>query len=381
MRTRQLILAAAFVLISILLLKGSLSLSNMLVTAPVVEIAMVDELGVEFALPASWPKELRPPNRKTNCVRCHMEIGGVYSDAVVHFAGSTHDFMGLSCNGCHGGDTSDDEYAHARGGYAGTHPGDLRKKCSACHSAAAEIFKKSVHFQEKFDWRYPTCYECHGDHAIGRGDTVIASACTECHGAKATASIGSGESEIIWKSRTEGAHGNTVSIAMLAEGKTGPLSVEHRTSDGGTDIVIRLATDDQGKPTSLAEDVIAMITGERELFHIIYCEEGDGALGEGLVEPTPKSSLSGGADFDAELPAYGELVRANDALRGSLRTLNKRRDERPPELVTAIAALRKNTMELAHGVPEKPDPAQVKSVVEETKRLKKEIDSFLGKGV
>ena len=354
-------------------------LSNMLVPAPVVEIAMVDELGVEFALPESWPKGLQPPNRKTNWVRCHMGVGGVYSDAVVHFAGSTHDFMGLSCNACHGGDTSEDEYAHARGGYAGTHPGDLRKNCTACHSAAAEIFKKSVHFQEEFDWRYPTCYECHGDHAIGRGDTVIASACTECHGAKATASTGSGESEIIWKSRTEGAQGNKVSIEMLAEGKNGPLSVEHRTSDGGTDIVIRLATDDQGKPTSLAEDVIAMITSERELFHIIYCEEGDGALGEGLVEPTPKFTLAGGANFDAELPAYGELIRANDALRGSLRALNKRRDERPPEIVAAIAALRKDTMELAHGVPAEPDAARVKSIVEETQRLKREIDSFLRK--
>ena len=209
----------------------------------------------------------------------------------------------------------------------------------------------------------------------------MANACTECHGTKATASIGSGESEIIWKSRTEGAHGNNVSIAMLAEGENQPLSVEHRVVDDGTDIIIHLATDHQGKPTSRAEDVIAMITSEKGLFHIIYCEEGDGALGEGLVEPTPKFSLDGGADFDAELPAYADLIRANDALHASLRTLNMRRDERPPELVTAIAALRKNTMELAHGVPEKPDPAQLKSVVEETKRLKKEIDSFLGRGV
>ena len=381
MRTRQLITAAVFLLVSIVFLKGSLWLSDKFTPAPLAEIVMVDELGVEFRLPEFWPKDLRPPNRKTTCVRCHMEVGGVYSDAVVHFAGSTHDFMGLSCNACHGGETSDDEYAHARGGYAGTHPGDLGKKCTACHSGAADIFNKSVHFQEKFNWRYPTCYKCHGDHAIGRGDTVIASACTECHGAKATASIGSGESEIIWKSRTEGAHGNRVSITVLAEGENQRLSAEHRTSDGGTDIVIHLATDDQGKPTSLAEDVIAMITGERELFHIIYCEEGNGALGEGLVEPTPKFTLAGGADFDAELPAYGDLIRANDSLRSSLRALNKRRDERPPGIVAAIAALRKNTMELAHGVPGTPDPAQVKSVVDETKRLKKAIDSLLGEGV
>jgi len=381
MRVRQLILAVAFVLSSILLLKGSLLLSGMLVPAPVAETVTADELGAESALPESWPKDVQPPTRETNCVRCHMEVGGVYSDAVIHFAGSTHDFMGLSCNACHGGDTSDDEYAHARGGYAGTHPGDLRKKCSACHSAAAEVFKKSVHFQEKFDWRYPTCYTCHGDHAIGRGDTVIASACTQCHGAKAVASIGSGESEIIWKSRTEGAHGNKVSIEMLAEGANRPLSVEHRTSDDGTYIVIRLATDDQGKPTSLAEDVIAVIAGEKELFHIIYCEEGDGALGEGLVEPTPKFSLAGGADFDTALSAYGDLVRANDALRGSVRALNKRRDERPPEIVAAIAALRKNTMDIAHGVPVTPDPARVKPIVEDTKRLRREIDLFLGKSL
>ena len=209
----------------------------------------------------------------------------------------------------------------------------------------------------------------------------MANACNECHGAKATASVGSGESEIIWKSRTEGAHGNTVSIAMLAEGENQSLSVEHRLVEDGTDIIIHLATDDQGKPSSLAEDIIAMITSEKELFHIIYCEEGDGALGEGLVEPTPKFSLEGGADFDTELPAYADLIRANDALRASLKTLNMRRDERPPELVTAIAALRKKTMELAHGAPEKPDTGRVKPVVDETKRLKKEIDSFLGKGV
>jgi hypothetical protein len=97
-----------------------------------------------------------------------------------------------------------------------------------------------------------------------------------------------------------------------------------------------------------------------------------------MVEPTPQFTLTGGADFDVKLPAYSGLIRANDALRGSLRQLNMRRDERPPELVSAIAALRRNTMELAHGVPAKPDPEQVKSVVEATERLKEKIDSFLG---
>jgi len=306
-----------------------------------------------------------------------MKIGGVYSDAVIHFAQSTHDFEGVSCDTCHGGDTGNDEYAHAQKGYVGTNPKEMANKCSGCHPDATDLFYQSAHYQEKYNWRYPNCWQCHGDHSIGRGDDRTGNACTHCHGKTATAITGSGESAIIWKSRSNGAHGNRIAIAMIAEGRNQPLSVEHTSTDNITHITVHLATDEKEKPLSLAEEVIAMISNRKELFHIIYTEEGDGALGEDVVQPTPRFRLSGGADFDAQLPQYGQLVRARDSLMTSIQKLNHHRDNRPPGIVQSISRHRKKTMRMFHRAPKTPDKTEIKDIIHETDQLKKTIDTWL----
>lgn len=331
----------------------------------------------EITLPELWPPGLKVPNIKNNCLRCHLEVGGSYTFAVVDFAESTHDVQRLSCDMCHGGDTNDDVYSHARAGYIGTHPGQSRERCVDCHWISAKIFEDSGHFKEEYDWRFPRCYECHNEHAIGKGEILIADACTSCHGERASAESGEGESAIIWKGPSNGSYGNSISITLVADGANQDLSIEHRPKDVGADLIVHLETDGDGNPISLAEDVIFEVSNDQDLLHVIYCEEGDGYLGEDVAQPTAAFNLEGGSDYDVKYPDYVELVEADDALWDSLLLLREARHRTPADLDKAIVALKKRMMEWFHASPEKLDPEEAGVVVRETKRIVEWIDEFV----
>lgn len=329
-----------------------------------------------FAVPDYWPKDLKPPNRRNNCLLCHLAVGGTYTQCTLDFAESRHDRERLSCDMCHGGDTTNDESSHT-GTYIGTHPGESVARCTDCHWVSARIFEASPHYKAEYDWRFPRCYECHGEHAIGKGEIAMADACTSCHGARAVGQTGEGESAIIWKSPIEGDIGNEISITLQAGAPNAELSIEHHLNGEAAELIVHLATDGTGKSISLAEEIIEEISMSEDLLYVIYCEEGDGYLGEDIVEPTPRFTLEGGADFDVEYPEYSELIRATDAFWASLAQLNEQPDRVPPDFEEAVTVVKKRIMALAHASPKVPDPDEVESVVNSTRNLKERIDEFL----
>lgn len=331
----------------------------------------------EYSLPEFWPEGQPFPNSVNNCLRCHISVGGTYSVCVDAFATSTHDRERLSCDMCHGGDTTDDEFSHSRGGYIGTHPTKSGERCTDCHWASAKILKAGPHYSSEYNWEYPSCYTCHGEHAVGKGEFPMADACTDCHGSKAAATSGEGESAIIWRGPSNGAYGNDISIALLAGGPNTDLSIEHEKSEEGTEITIHLETNSKGEPISLAEDVIYMISGSPDLVPVIYCEEGDGYLGEDVVEPTPRFTLEGGTGYEGEYPNYIELIEAHDALWTSLRVWNKGSEGDTAVLDETIVDLRKRSMALVHASELEPDPGEVEAVVNRMKLVKEQIDGFL----
>lgn len=333
----------------------------------------VDDEGKEFTLPANWPADHPLPQVKNNCVRCHVDKGGALSKSVFDFANSSHDHEMLACDTCHGGDTKDDDKAH-EGDFISGALSKLMDKCGDCHKTEAKIFNKSAHFSKQIKWDHPICSNCHDNHSVGKGDFSLAKTCTSCHGAKAQATTGEGESQIIWKSRVEGAAGNAVSVELLAAAPNQSLGVEFRKGDG-VEVTVKLATDAAGKPVSTAEAVLDAIKADKELYYLMSAEEGGDSLGEGVVQPAARFALSGGADFDAKFPAYGEVVRASDALWDSLNILRKDRSQIPPALDEKIAGLRKGMMSLVHESPKELDPAQAKSLAERASDLKKEIES------
>ncbi len=331
----------------------------------------------DFSLPEFWPQNQPLPNSVNNCLRCHISVGGTYSVCVGDFASSTHDRERLSCDMCHGGDTTDDEFSHSRGGYIGTHPTESGERCTDCHWVPARIFKASPHYINEYNWEYPSCYTCHSEHAVGKGGFPMADACTDCHGARATAMSGEGESAIIWKGPANGTYGNSISITLLAGGPNVDLSIEHETAEDGTEITIHLETNSSGEPISFAEDVIYMISSSPELVSVIYCEEGDGYLGEDVVEPTPRFTLDGGTGYEGEYPNYIELIEAHDSLWNSLRVWNKRREGAPTALDETIVDLRKRSMALIHASELEPDPGEVEAVVNRMRLVKEQVDGFL----
>lgn len=328
-------------------------------------------------LPDIWPPGREVPNSKNNCLRCHLLVGGSYTYSAIDFAGSRHDEESLSCDMCHGGDTTDDEYSHARSGYIGTHPGFNRERCVDCHFVSAKIFESSIHHKEEYDWQFPRCYECHGEHAVGKGEILMADACTSCHGAKATKTSGEGESAIIWKSPLNGSLGNAISITMLAGEANQELSIEADVRDDGTDLVVYLETDSDGNPISLAEEVMYEISMDPEFLHVIYCEEGDGYLGEDVAQPEAKFFLEGGEDYGVKYPNYVELINADDIFWESLRRLREHKGEVPSRLNGHVTVLKKRFMELIHGSPKEPDPNEIAALINATQRLKEEVDTFL----
>lgn len=134
------------------------------------------------------PKSNRPvPTEKTNCVKCHLNAGRELTDAVHTFAGSIHDFNGLSCQDCHGGNTEDDAKAHEVAfGFIGTKLSAHIQACASCHEDQAAEFAKSPHYwdqQKQLNTKFPLCIDCHGNHDVGNppSEFSLALVCLDCH--------------------------------------------------------------------------------------------------------------------------------------------------------------------------------------------------------
>jgi hypothetical protein len=137
-------------------------------------------------LPPGWNKDDPLPQKKSNCVRCHLTAGRELTVPVRDFARSVHDRAGLSCNDCHGGDTTSDATAHEGHGFIGTKLSAHMARCSECHPRQAESFHKGKHFWDltkSINRKYPVCIDCHGNHDVGKPPTEFSlmNVCTDCH--------------------------------------------------------------------------------------------------------------------------------------------------------------------------------------------------------
>ncbi len=138
-------------------------------------------------LPATWPAGHPVPTVKSNCMVCHLNAGRELTLAVKDFARSTHDFQGLTCHDCHGGNAEIDAHAHEdEFGFIGTKLSAHLKTCSGCHEEQALVLATGPHhwdFSKRINTKYPMCIDCHGNHDVGNppDDFSLKSMCQECH--------------------------------------------------------------------------------------------------------------------------------------------------------------------------------------------------------
>lgn len=140
------------------------------------------------------------------CLTCHETVGGKPVDLFKH---DIHHAKGISCAGCHGGNSQSDDMDQAmdkNAGYIGVPKGnDISKMCAKCHADAQQMknygsslptdqfekLKESVHGQLATNGkeRIAQCITCHGAHGIvsvhNPASPVyplnIVKTCTKCH--------------------------------------------------------------------------------------------------------------------------------------------------------------------------------------------------------
>ena len=141
----------------------------------------------ELIKPKGWPEGHPLPIVGSNCASCHLTAGRELTAAVVNFTRSVHDLNEMTCYDCHGGNTRDDVKAHEEEfDFIGTKKSAHIERCSECHSEEAEALAKGPHawnFSKKINTEYPMCFDCHGNHDIGRPpeDFKLSAMCADCH--------------------------------------------------------------------------------------------------------------------------------------------------------------------------------------------------------
>lgn len=141
----------------------------------------------EFVKPDNWPQGHPLPIVESNCATCHLTAGRELTAAVVNFTRSVHDLDEMSCADCHGGNTEDDASAHeGEFDFIGTKKSAHIETCSGCHDEEAEVLAGGPHgwdFSKRINTEFPMCFDCHGNHDIGRppADFELALWCADCH--------------------------------------------------------------------------------------------------------------------------------------------------------------------------------------------------------
>lgn len=115
-----------------------------------------------------------------NCISCHArdQVVGIYRT-------SAHAKSGITCDGCHGGDSSQSDKAKAHSGFvARPDTAATLTMCGNCHRQPLEFFKVSKHVASRPNAARLDCVECHGVHAIGASSESFhwPQFCAGCHG-------------------------------------------------------------------------------------------------------------------------------------------------------------------------------------------------------
>jgi hypothetical protein len=123
---------------------------------------------------------------ENNCLTCHRKESGRAGQVVAIYERSTHGKAGVSCAGCHGGDSSQTEksQAHAVNFVARPDANETLARCGVCHRQPLALFKGSRHFPAHRGVPRLDCAECHGAHSVGSPPASFswASFCAGCHG-------------------------------------------------------------------------------------------------------------------------------------------------------------------------------------------------------
>lgn len=328
-----------------------------------------DDDGVEFTVPKVYPKGVPLPALLPNCVRCHVDKGGALSAAVWDYAASAHDREALSCYSCHGGDVTNDEKAH-EGNFISGALSKLMDRCGECHARETRFFNESPHHSKKVRFDFPICSTCHDNHSVGRKAVSMDQACASCHGERAKAATGEGESRLEWKSKLEGSAGNKIRIRIATAPDAKEIAFDRVEDAGLIRLLINLP------PMTIAETLIAAAEKNPTAKELVKVEVGGDSLGEGEIAPAADIALAGGMSYEEKYPAFAELSRAHDELWRSLGPARLRGAEMPAALQEKVARNRNLMMRLFHAIPDKPDREEIRTAIERAAEIKKEVDAL-----
>jgi hypothetical protein len=157
-------------------------------------------------LPVSANARLTADRPIDQCFVCHESMGDKPSMLFKH---DIHFMKGISCAGCHGGDSSKDDMELAmnpKAGFIGVPKGDrISEVCAHCHADANamksygsslrtdeyQLLQRSVHGQYAVEGkqRIAQCTTCHGAHGIVSPrdpsspvyPTKVTATCASCH--------------------------------------------------------------------------------------------------------------------------------------------------------------------------------------------------------
>lgn len=150
---------------------------------------------------------LSAANAEDKCLACHSQMGDKPSKM---FLGDVHNKKGITCAGCHGGNSNTDEVEEAmnsKKGYLGVPSGDaISQACANCHSNASRMVKEyqsdltrkqlelltgSVHgkLSTTGKERIVQCTTCHNAHGIVSATNPaspvyplnVTKTCAKCH--------------------------------------------------------------------------------------------------------------------------------------------------------------------------------------------------------
>jgi cytochrome b subunit of formate dehydrogenase len=148
--------------------------------------AMAWWLAASAILLAQSPSSVPPPERGTDCRKCHQQQFRDHAHSIHGKLLAAGNAAAPNCDSCH-------STAHEP---PRPHTPEFRKAipetCGMCHAEIAEEFKASVHGAaiEAGKLDAPTCSDCHGEHDIlpasDRASTInplrIRDTCGRCHG-------------------------------------------------------------------------------------------------------------------------------------------------------------------------------------------------------
>jgi len=123
---------------------------------------------------------------KDGCSDCHSRQKDKAGQVVSIYQTSTHIRVDVTCDGCHGGDSSQTEKNKAHAGQFIARPDAAAtlEMCGKCHRQPLEFFKGSRHIAARPNVPRLDCAECHGVHAIGAASESFRwpQFCAGCHG-------------------------------------------------------------------------------------------------------------------------------------------------------------------------------------------------------